>query len=116
MKRLHDQTILSRIDALASLFESEHRNPVNRAIHVWIGMPLAGVGILLMCLLKWQGLVLLLLGYAAMFAGHYIFEKSPPTVVNSPLGPAAGAAFVIQQVFVRPVRRWRGTLRSDSQP
>ena len=115
MKRLHDQTILSRIDALASLFESEHRNPVNRAIHVWIGMPLAGVGLLLMCLLKWQGLALLLLGYAAMFAGHYIFEKRPPTVVKSPLGPAAGAAFVIQQVFVRPLRRWRGTLR-DSQP
>jgi len=115
MKPLPDQTILSRIDELAALFEAEHQHPVNRAIHVWVGMPLAGVGLLLICLLKWQGLVLLLLGYSAMFAGHYLFEKRPPTVVKSPLGPVSGAAFVIQKVFVGPVRRWRGTLR-DSQP
>lgn len=89
---------------LVELFESDHRHPVNRAIHFWIGMPLVGLGLLLLALFLWYGLVLIGLGYAAMFVGHYRYEKNPPTVVRNPLGPFAAGAFVIDRLFLRPFR------------
>jgi len=105
MEQLNQHTILSRVDDLAELFVSEHRNPVNRALHFWIGMPLAGIGLALMVFLKWQGILVLLLGYGAMFIGHYMFEKNPPTIVKTPLGPFSAIAFVIRHFFIRPFRR-----------
>ncbi len=74
---------------LVELFESDHRNPINRAIHFWIGMPLVGFGLLLFVFLKWQGAISVALGYGAMFFGHYRLEKNPPTVVKNPLGPTS---------------------------
>jgi hypothetical protein len=90
---------------LVELFESEHRHPVNRAIHFWVGMPLVGFGLLLFGLLKWEGVIPVALGYGAMFFGHYRYEKSPPTVVRNPLGPVAAGAYVIDRLFVRVFRR-----------
>ena len=94
----------SRLQELVDLFESEHRNPINRAIHFWIGMPLVGVGLLMFTLLEWRGAIPFLLGYAAMFVGHYRFEKAPPTIVKNPLGPLAAGAFVIHRLFIKPFR------------
>ena len=95
----------SRMQDLVDLFEAEHRHPVNRAIHFWVGMPLVGFGLLLFALFKWEGVIPFVMGYAAMFFGHYRYEKSPPTVVKNPLGPLAAGAFVIHRLFVRPFRR-----------
>lgn len=95
----------SKMQELVDLFESEHRNPINRAIHFWVGMPLVGVGLLLFALLEWRGVVPFLGGYAAMFFGHYRYEKAPPTVVKTPLGPLAAGAFVIDCLFLKPFRR-----------
>ena len=95
----------SRMQELVKLFESEHRHPTNRAVHFWVGMPLVGLGLLLFVLLKWQGAVPIALGYGAMFYGHYRYEKSPPTVVRTPLGPLAAGAFVVDRLFMRPFRR-----------
>jgi hypothetical protein len=105
MMQMNWRNVLAQIDMLAGLFQSEHRNPVNRAIHFWIGMPLVGLGLALIVLLNWQGVVSVLLGYAAMFVGHYAFEKKPPTVIKTPLGPLAAGAFVIRQLFIRPFQR-----------
>jgi len=96
---------VSKFDVLVQLFETEHANPTNRAIHFWIGMPLVGLGLGLLVCLNWRGIVLVALGYGAMFFGHYVFEKSPPTVVKTPLGPLAAGAFVIDRLFRRPFRR-----------
>ena len=98
-------------DALVRLFEAEHRNPVNRALHVWMGMPLAGLGLMWLGLLKWWGLALLAAGYGVMFLGHYAFEKSPPTVVKTPFGPLSGVAFALDRLFRRPFRRLTGNGR-----
>jgi hypothetical protein len=95
----------SRIKELAALFESEHQHPVNRAIHFWVGMPLVGLALLLFALRKWRGIVLLALGYSAMFFGHYRYEKRPPMVAKSPLGPLAAGAFVIDRLALRPLHR-----------
>jgi hypothetical protein len=89
---------------LVELFETDHRHPVNRAIHFWAGMPLVALGLLLFVLLKWQGVIPFALGYGAMFFGHYRYEKNPPTVVKNPLGPFAAGAFVIDRLFLRPFR------------
>jgi hypothetical protein len=97
----------SKMQGLVELFEAEHRNPVNRAIHFWVGMPLVGIALLLFALREWRGVAPLLMGYGAMFFGHYRYEKSPPTVVKNPLGPLAAGAFVIDRLFLRPFRHTR---------
>jgi hypothetical protein len=93
------------MEELVRLFESEHRHPVNRAIHFWVGMPLVGIGLLLFAFLKWQGIIPFALGYGAMFFGHYRYEKSSPAVVKTPLGPLAAGAFVLDRLFLHPFRR-----------
>lgn len=100
-------------DALVMLFEAEHRDPVNRALHIWLGMPLAGLGLgCLACLKVLWGLALLAAGYGVMFLGHYAFEKSPPAVVKTPFGPLSGAAFAIDRLFRRPFRRMTRSIRA----
>ena len=98
---------MSKFDALVQLFQDEHRNPVNRAIHFWIGMPLVGIGLLLLVMLNWRGLILIAAGYSCMFLGHYGFEKNSPAVVKTPLGPLAAGAFVVDRLFRQPLRRLR---------
>lgn len=100
-----EEPLSSNMQQLVRLFESEHKHPLNRMLHFWVGMPLVGFGLLLLVLLKWQGVLSIALGYGAMFFGHYRYEKSPPTVVKTPLGPLAAGAFVIDRLFVRPFRR-----------
>ena len=93
-------------DELVRLFEAEHRHPVNRALHVWLGMPLAGLGLgCAVCLRFMWALPLILTGYGVMFLGHYVFEKSPPAVVKTPFGPLSGAAFAIDRLFRKRFRR-----------
>jgi hypothetical protein len=99
--------VTSRMQELVELFESEHRHPTNRAIHFWVGMPLVGLGLLLFAVLEWRGVAPFVLGYGAMFFGHYRYEKAPPTVVKNPLGPLGAGAFVIDRLFLRPLRRMR---------
>ena len=98
---------MSKFDALVQLFEDEHQNPVNRAIHFWIGMPLVGIGLALLVCLNWRGIIPFIAGYACMFAGHFGFEKNKPAVVKTPLGPLAAGAFVIDRLFRQPFRRLR---------
>lgn len=93
-------------DELVKLFETEQRDPVNRALHVWLGMPLVGLGLgCFICLKMWWALSLISAGYGIMFLGHYAFAKSQPTVVRTPFGPLSGAAFAIDCLFRRPFRR-----------
>lgn len=96
---------MPQFDALVELFEAEHRDPVNRALHVWVGMPLAGLGLGLIAFLNVWGIPLLAGGYGVMFLGHYAFEKTPPAVVKTPLGPLSGAAFAVDRLFRKPFRR-----------
>ena len=95
----------SRIRELVELFETDHRHPLNRALHFWVGMPLVGLAVLLFALRNWRGVIPLAVGYGAMFYGHYRYEKKPPLVVKNPLGPLAAGAFVIDRLFLRRLRR-----------
>ena len=95
----------SRMQELVDLYEAEHQHPVNRALHFWVGMPLVGFSLLLFARRDWRGAIPLGAGFAAMFYGHYRYEKKAPLVMKNPLGAVAGGAYVIDRLFLRPLRR-----------
>ncbi len=95
-------------ETLVDEWESDHRNPVNRALHYFVGMPLVGLGLFLLLLLDWRGFAAILTGYAAMFIGHFVFEGNLPTILRTPLGFIGAGQHVIDRLVLRPFRRLTG--------
>lgn len=94
--------------SLVEEWERDHRHPINRLLHFYVGMPLVGVGLFLLLLLDWRGLLAILAGYVAMFTGHFVFEGNVPTILRTPLGFVGAGVYVIERIVVRPLGRLAG--------
>lgn len=65
---------------------SEHRNPVNRALHVWGTTAAALVGSTSLALGEPRGILgALVLGYTGAWVGHFLIEKNRPATFSYPL-------------------------------
>lgn len=92
-------------------WEADHRNPINRALHFFVGMPLVGIALLSLICRYWPGLYAFPAGYAVMFCGHFVFERNLPTVLRDPRGVLGAAGYVIERLIARPLRRVFGPPR-----
>jgi hypothetical protein len=88
--------VSSRFDALVAKYRRDHTHPVNHVLHVGVGWPMVAAALLLLPFRPLWSLGLFLGGYAVMFAGHFLFEKNRPTVLEHPSTP-----FVIAWAVLR---------------
>jgi hypothetical protein len=88
------------LERFVAKYKRDHQHPVNHFLHVGAGWPLCALGVILLPFRPLWGVGLFLLGYALMFAGHFLFEKNTPTVLKHPSTP-----FVIAWAVIRDLGR-----------
>lgn len=84
------------IGRLVEKYRSDHQHPVNHFLHVFVGWPLVTVALFLLPFKPWLSVGLVILAYAFMFSGHFLFEKNIPTILKHPTTP-----FIIAWAVVR---------------
>jgi hypothetical protein len=85
---------LSSVDSFEDfwpLYLNEHRNPLNRRIHV-VGFVFAFILLLLFVALQfWSAIALcFVIGYGAAWVGHYFVERNRPATFKAPLWSLMG--------------------------
>jgi hypothetical protein len=83
---------------LIAKYRQDHTHPVNHFLHVGVGWPMAAAAVLLLPFRPLWSLALLLLAYAIMFFGHFVFERNIPTILKHPSTPFVVAWSVIRQL------------------
>ena len=101
----------SRLDRFVAKYRADHTHPVNHVLHVGVGWPLVALAVILVPFRPLWSLGLLLLGYALMFAGHFLFEGNTPTVLKHPTTP-----FVIAWAVIRGLGTGLVRLATGSKP
>lgn len=86
----------SKLDQFVAKYRRDHTHPVNHVLHVGVGWPLVALAVILVPFRPLWSLGLLLLGYALMFTGHFLFERNLPTILRHPSTP-----FVIAWAVIR---------------
>lgn len=86
----------ARFQRMVETYRKDHTNPINHALHLYLGWPLVAAAVLLVPFRPWWSLALFLTGYAIMFAGHFVFEKNTPTILKHPSTPFVMAWSVIR--------------------
>lgn len=94
----------ARFERMVAKYRSDHTNPVNHVLHVYVGWPLVAASILLLPFRPWISLALFAAGYAFMFFGHFAFEGNTPTILKHPSTPFVMAWAVIRGLFGGLVR------------
>src|SRR5437764_8934175 len=77
----------SKLDRFVVKYRADHTHPVNHVLHVFVGWPMVGAALLVLPVRPWWSLGLFLVGYALMFAGHFLFERNLPTILRHPSTP-----------------------------
>ncbi len=80
-------------------YRKDHTHPVNNLLHVGFGWPLILIALFLLPFRPLLSLKLVALAYAAMFAGHFFFEKNTPTILKRPGAPLAVAGELTRKFF-----------------
>lgn len=86
----------SKLDRFVAKYRRDHAHPVNHVLHVGVGWPLVALAVVLVPFRPIWSLGLVLLGYAVMFTGHFLFERNLPTILRHPSTP-----FVIAWAVIR---------------
>jgi hypothetical protein len=87
-----------RLDRFVAKYRRDHSNPVNHVLHVGVGWPLVAAAVLIVPFRPLWSLALVVLAYAIMFTGHFVFEKNTPTILKHPETP-----FVIAWAVIRGI-------------
>lgn len=88
----------SRVQRLVAQYQRDHRNPVNHALHVWVGWPICAAAVLALPFRPLWTVYGFVLGYACMWTGHFVFERNLPTVFRHPTTPFVMAWTVAGQL------------------
>ena len=83
---------------LIAKYRQDHTHPINHFLHVGVGWPMAAAAVLLLPFRPLWSLGLLLLAYAIMFFGHFVFERNVPTILKHPSTPFIVAWSVIRRI------------------
>lgn len=94
-----------RMAAIVAKYKRDHEHPVNNLLHVGVGWPMVAAAVVLLPWRPWWSLGLFVGGYAAMFAGHFIFERNVPTVLKHPTAPLAVGWGLVRALARRVGRR-----------
>ena len=78
-------------------YDHEHTNPWNKVMHA-IGIPCIIVGIVLLCMTRWQiGLPLFVSGWVLLFAGHRI-EGNKPAFFQGLIYFLVGPLWIVKEI------------------
>jgi hypothetical protein len=91
----------TRLAAIRAKYREDHQNPVNHVLHVGVGWPLCAVALLIVWWKPLWSVALVLLAYAIMFTGHFVFERNQPTILRHPTTPFVMAAAVVKSLYGR---------------
>lgn len=86
----------SRLDNFVARYRRDHSNRVNHILHVGVGWPLVALAVIVAPFRPLLSVGLVILAYAIMFTGHFVFEKNKPTILERPLTPFVMAWAVIR--------------------
>ena len=89
---------------LVAKYRLDHRNEVNHFLHVGVGWPMAAVAVLLLPFRPLWSIALIIVAYAIMFFGHFVFERNIPTILKQPSTPFVVALDVIKRLWCGVVR------------
>lgn len=96
----------SRFGRRVEKYRADHQHPVNHFLHVFVGWPLVAAALFLLPFKPFYSVGLVILAYAFMFSGHFLFEKNIPTILKHPSTPFVVAWAVIKGLFkgsIKPV-------------
>jgi hypothetical protein len=100
----------SRFDRFVSKYREEHRNPINSFLHLGVGWPLCAAAVILLPFHPFWSVGLVAVGYAFMFAGHFLFEGNTPTILKHPSTPFVIAWAVIRGLATKVILLAKGAL------
>lgn len=98
MSTATEDVAASRLDRFVAKYRRDHSHPVNHVLHVGVGWPLVAAAVLLVPFRPLWSVALVILAYAIMFTGHFVFEKNTPTILKHPETP-----FVIAWAVIRGI-------------
>lgn len=102
----------SWVGRLTEKYRLDHQHPVNHVLHVGVGWPMVAASLLLLPFRPLWSVGLFLGGYAAMFSGHFLFEKNVPTILKHPSTPFVMAYAVTKGLFKSILTLFRPQARS----
>ena len=94
-------------------YRTDHQHPVNHVLHVFVGWPLVAIALFLLPFKPLYSVGLVILAYAFMFSGHFLFEKNIPTILKHPSTPFVVAWAVIKGLFKGSIKPVIGSKQSD---
>ena len=77
----------TRFENVVQKYREDHTHPVNHFLHLFVGWPMVAASLLLLPFRPWWSLWLFLGGYVFMWSGHFIFERTLPTILKHPATP-----------------------------
>ena len=89
---------------LVGKYRQDHRNAVNHFLHVGVGWPMVAVAVVILPFRPLWSLALVVVAYAIMFCGHFVFERNIPTILRQPSTPFVIALDVIRNLSSALVR------------
>ncbi len=98
MSTATEDVAASRLDRFVAKYRRDHSHPVNHVLHVGVGWPLVAAAVLIVPFRPLWSAALVVLAYAFMFTGHFVFEKNTPTILKHPQTP-----FVIAWAVIRGI-------------
>jgi hypothetical protein len=112
-------TLEQRWQKALEFYDSTHKDPVNRKLHI-IGIPMivgGAAGLLLFSPYRPLWFVSassFSFGWLLNFIGHGFFEKNAPAFADDPLSFLAGPIWDMQQVFGKGARVTERTVTTDA--
>lgn len=100
---------------LVSKYRADHQHPVNHFLHVFVGWPMVAAAIFILPFRPLYSVGLVILAYAFMFSGHFIFEKNIPTILKHPTTPFIIAWAVIRGIAQGSIRQVIGNVDKKSE-
>lgn len=98
-----------RFGRLVKKYRADHQHPVNHFLHVFVGWPLVACALFLLPFRPLYSAGLVVLAYAFMFSGHFLFEKNTPTILKHPSTPFVIAWAVIKGLISGSIKPVIGT-------
>ena len=92
---------------IVTKYRHDHTHPVNKFLHFFMGWPMVAAAILLLPFKPVWSIFLAVGGYAAMFFGHFVFEKNVPTILKHPSVPFVMCWAILSGLWTREVRKAR---------
>ncbi|MFM7316582.1 MAG: Mpo1-like protein [Isosphaeraceae bacterium] len=100
---------------LVAKYRADHQHPVNHFLHVFVGWPMVAAAIFILPFQPIYSVGLVILAYAFMFSGHFLFEKNIPTILKHPTTPFIIAWAVVRGIAQGSIRQVIGSVEKKSE-